>query len=1059
MKTRAYTTTSLLAICLCLTPRVWADAPDPQSLRLIPFPKELSRGKGALALTPPLLLATNDTGPGPQQLRREIARAVPTGAVTHTSAVDGTTGHTLLLHHADATPTVPVLLLPTKGWGDGYVLQVTPTQLFVRSATPRGLFYGIQTARQLIRANLQGDAIPCLDIIDWPSLRYRGFQDDITRGPSPKLGTLKREIRLGAAFKMNAFSYYLEHQFAFAKHPVIGPEDGSLTPGELEQMVAFAKTVGIDIIGNQQSFAHFRHILKHKEYEHLREAGGVLCPTNEGSYRLLRDLYAEQAPLLPFPMFNVCCDETQALGTGPSKALVRQIGIGGVYVQHICRIHEILKNDFGKRMMMWGDIILKHPEHLAKIPKDTVMLTWGYGPRPSFEHQIVPFAESGYEFFVCPGVNCWSRILPDFAAATTNIANFVRDGAKHGALGMLNTTWDDDGENFFAPNWHGVLWSAECAWNASTTPVDAFNRRLGALLFGEPGELFGQAVELLAATHSLPGFDRMHDRRFWRVDTPVCRVSEATTREQARQLHDVVTGALQRLTELQGQARVNVDLIDYFLFGARRMELIGRRMTAVLDAAREYPQAALTHGDASVAARRLENVLATIRGLRLDHLKLRQKYEQLWNNENKPYGLARVLQRYDGTLATYNRLEERLVEASKTAGAGHPLPAPGEIGLQIAELGVRRAAATRVSPAPLQSVAEWAVSTLSHRVGIELDARGLPRADVPIELVLPPAVTGRADACELVELDATSNSQRHVVCQLDHTGTDGAEAILSFVACGPLRPGRPRRFMFYFGPTSGHVPERLPAAVSMTVDGSGAVSIRNSAIRLLLGAEGGHIYRWEVADLDGVDLTQPGESGWAGFADLGGARRGEVNELLVVADGPAMARVVCRSQDGFEKTITLFAGLAWVEITLNSGVTWFWNYDRVANFAADGPNPGSYSFSDKATGRVGAQADGLRAQVKRAGITWSAKHRADGLTLALLTPELKARHVVAPGAGAGGVGIEHSSPVTHFVTYGGLVERDVRTRLEVLRNTVSLRTRVGVSVFAVEDREKTGQAK
>jgi len=42
--------------------------------------------------------------------------------------------------------------------------------------------------------------------------------------------------------------------------------------------------------------------------------------------------------------------------------------------------------------------------------------------------------------------------------AMVNISNYVRDGAKLGAMGMMNTVWVDDGENLFAYNWHGLLW-------------------------------------------------------------------------------------------------------------------------------------------------------------------------------------------------------------------------------------------------------------------------------------------------------------------------------------------------------------------------------------------------------------------------------------------------------------------------------------------------------------------------------------------------------------------------------------------------------------------------
>jgi hypothetical protein len=67
-------------------------------------------------------------------------------------------------------------------------------------------------------------------------------------------------------------------------------------------------------------------------------------------------------------------------------------------------------------MMMWGDIILQHPDQLEDVPKDTIMLTWGYDGRANFEEQIVPFAKSGYDFFVCPGVNNWNRILAPFGS-------------------------------------------------------------------------------------------------------------------------------------------------------------------------------------------------------------------------------------------------------------------------------------------------------------------------------------------------------------------------------------------------------------------------------------------------------------------------------------------------------------------------------------------------------------------------------------------------------------------------------------------------------------------
>ena len=1031
-------------------------------LRLVPFPKRVHLTGGRFSLDQPLLLGVMPRADSQEfaasLVADEIAARLGSASRVARAGWDNAgAAHAVALWPAGARSPPALPSLPEQRDEEAYSLSVSPQGLFARGATPSGLLRGVQTAKQLLRANMQDGSIPALEISDWPSLRYRAFQDDLTRGPSTKLDVLKHEVVTGSEAKLNLFTYYMEHQFAFSKHPAIGPENGCLTPDELRRLVAFSQRHGVEVLGNQQSFAHFHHILKHDQYKHLRETGWILCPTREESYQLLDDLYSEQVPLLPFPMFNVCCDETQSLGTGPSKALADEIGVGGVYARHMRRIHDLLKDKYGKRMMMWGDIILHHPDHLSQIPKDTVMLTWGYSARPSFEDQIVPFAESGYEFFVCPGVSCWSRILPDFACAVTNIGNFVRDGVKHGASGMLNTSWDDDGETFFAPNWHAVLWSAECAWNASTTDIDDFNRRVGAVLFGEPGEHFGEAIRLLSKTHSLPGMDRMHDRRFWQIDTPECPVKEGESRRQARALLEIVDPAIDHLLRAREGTKTNGHVLDYYLFGARRMQLIGRRALGILDAAGAYERAAQPGTPATEAGRLLAESTATTSELRDAHAGLRHEYERLWHAENKPYGLDRVLARFDGAVAVYDGFLKALEKARLQLDAGKGLPSPGAIGLQIRELGVRRTRPSALVASPLREDASWAAPALPHRLGIRVAAGGLQRADLPVELDLPPAVAARLRAhklCEITDAEPDGGQQR-VLSQVDTLGGEAGDGRqrLVFLAPGPIPPKGTRSFFLYFGDQTEE-PRRDPEAVSCRPAENGVVRIENARLRLLVGPEGAHVYRWEVKELGDVDLTQPGETGWSGFADMGGPHRAAVNRIDILSAGPVLARVRCTGETGLVKTISVFAGARWAEVLLNQGVGWFWNYDKVANFAADGPNPGTYLFSDGATGEVGAEADGLEAQVKRGNVTWCAKTRPDGLLLALITPEVKARHVTAPGSGSGGVGVEGSAPSTHFVMVGGVADGPPKETLDRLQRTLSLRDQAAVTVYGIQSRKE-----
>lgn len=656
-------------------------AADSAALRLVPFPKEVQLAEGTFSLARPLTI--NAMGAPAEPIVDLIVAELRAAALGEPKRMmvkyAGPPIHCLRLFSGAGPDLTPPKF--REGFtAEDYVLRVAPDAITVFAPDVPGLIHGTQTLCQLIRANRSDNAIRCMTINDHPSLRWRCFQDDLTRGPSSKLDTLKQGVRIGAGLKLNLFTYYMEYQYAFKKHPEIGPKDGSLEPDELKALVEFAKPLGVDVLGNQQSFGHFGAILRHQRYAALRETGDVLTPVKEETYQLLDDLYSEVCPLLPFQFFNVCCDETYGLGTGPSKELAQKTSLGAVYAQHLVRIHDLLKTKYNKRMMMWGDIILQHPANLKDIPKDTIMLTWGYDPRPSFEDQIVPFAKSGYEFFVCPGVSNWSRILPDFAVAKVNIRNFVRDGAKHGAIGMLNTSWEDDGEALKGVIWHGHAWAAECAWNASKTEYADFSRRVGAVLFAETADHFGQAIDLLAKAHAMPGMKGMNNGRFWDNDF-VPRGDPAATRASAVSLLDVVRPAILRLKACQREAARNDHLLHCYLLGAQRMELIGTRMLDGIAASSAYTKA--RQADPEEAMKLLDQVIATIRRNRDAHESLGRRFEQLWLTESKPYALQAVSRRYQQTVRRYEELEKNVAESRKRLEEGKGLPPAGEVGLAV----------------------------------------------------------------------------------------------------------------------------------------------------------------------------------------------------------------------------------------------------------------------------------------------------------------------------------------------------------------------------------------
>lgn len=331
-----------------------AEERSSRDLNLIPFPKELVLGPSSFPLPrggQPLVLTLTDA----DAVAADAAALQERVRVSHgldihiaEGKADATAAWlTLGSAPSDGQPPEIDVPLPGDGWGEAYVLRVNAEGIAATGRGSRALANALRTVTQLVGANAADGVVPAVTIRDWPVLRYRGFQDDMTRGPSSRLSFLHDQVRIGASVKANLFTYYMEHQFAFTKHPIIGlPEDdGGLGPAELRALVAYAGDRHMHVAGCQQSFGHFGHILKHPEYAHLRETGGVVNPTDERTYDLLNDLYSEQAPHVPFELFNVCCDETYGLGTGPAKEVADRDGVGAVYARHLARVHALLKSN------------------------------------------------------------------------------------------------------------------------------------------------------------------------------------------------------------------------------------------------------------------------------------------------------------------------------------------------------------------------------------------------------------------------------------------------------------------------------------------------------------------------------------------------------------------------------------------------------------------------------------------------------------------------------------------------------------------------------------------
>ncbi len=694
-----------------------------QELKLIPEPKHVARRKGAFRVTPGVRIVLGAAHAREDRIAAELLAEEIQGitgrriAITTSRADVGLSGAIYLARLGDDRRLRAAL--ESRGLHadpsfdpEGYLLDADSRHIWVAGATGQGLFYGVQTLRQLLRPNeekplgppgrapfgspqdKQGKrrgrqmVCPAVAIKDWPSMRWRGVHHDISRGPVPTLDYMKQQIRTIAEYKLNLYALYIEHVLDYQSQPVFAPKEAALTAAEIRELVAYAQRYYVTILPEQQAFGHLHHLLKYELYTDLAETphGHVLAPVNEKTYELVRELYAELVPLFPGPFLHIGADETHELGTGQTKARAAEVGLGRVYLEHLKRVAEILK-PYQKRLLFWGDIAVRYPELLSILPKEMIAVPWEYDPKPSFEGLIEPFKRAGLEIIVAPGARNWNRIFPDLEAALVNIRNFTRDAQKFGALGVLNTTWNDDGEALFAMTWPAVVFGAACSWQAGESAIEAFQAKYDWAFYRNDDGAFREALAHLARAHALlagQGLDGAFDDAFWTdsFTEAGARYSEKAL-PAARELRLAAERALALLLRHRSQARAHADTLDALIFAAMRLDALGMKLQFADECSRFYRDAYQNHAEPA----RVGHDLSEISGIngRLEDLRdsttrLRAAYAELWSKENRPYWLGNVLVRYDLLASRFQAKIEAVRAARSLYREQRTLPPPESLG-------------------------------------------------------------------------------------------------------------------------------------------------------------------------------------------------------------------------------------------------------------------------------------------------------------------------------------------------------------------------------------------
>ena len=437
-------------------------------MNLIPLPQKIKINEGFFKLKRDVKILLDYTSfnnlHSALLLQQEIKEALGFEVEIKKSQINNKSNNVIILRNIDDLDE------------EEYLLNITEDNIEISGSTVAGVFYGVQTLRQIIREYKY--KLPNVQIEDKPYFKYRGFYHDLTRGKVAKLETLKKLVDKAAFYKINQLQLYIEHTFAFENMSEVWIDKDPITAEEIILLDEYCRKNNVELVPSIATFGHLYEVLRSTSFKDLcelndetkefkftdRMAHHTLNVSNEGSINLVKNMLEEFIPLFSSNKFNICCDETFDLGKCKSLDLANELGVGKLYVDFLNKVIKIVKS-YNKEVMFWGDIIVNHPEVINEIDKDVICLNWNYG-HEAREKETKIIHENDRIQYVCPGVAGWNHLMNLIDNSFENIYRMVSYGLKYKAIGVLNTDWGDYGHiNLLSNSIPGMIFGGALAWN------------------------------------------------------------------------------------------------------------------------------------------------------------------------------------------------------------------------------------------------------------------------------------------------------------------------------------------------------------------------------------------------------------------------------------------------------------------------------------------------------------------------------------------------------------------------------------------------------------------
>ena len=286
-----------------------------------------------------------------------------------------------------------------------------------------------------------------------------GVMIDMSRNAVRRPEDLKRYIKALAGLGYNMVQLYTEDTYEVEGEPYFGYLRGRYSADELRDVVAYAATLGVEVIPCIQTLAHLNSIFRWEKYKAMNDTADILLVEDDRTYDFIENMFRSIRKCFTTDTVHIGMDEAHMLGLGKYLDQHGYHDRFEILSRHLSRVIEIAGR-YGFKPIMWSDMFFRlanggeyydwsnvTDEVISSCPDGVGLVYWDYyhDKKKFYDGMLAAHNRFGKEVWFGGGAWTWVGLAPLSTFSIESMREAMRACREQNVDNVLITMWGDDG--------------------------------------------------------------------------------------------------------------------------------------------------------------------------------------------------------------------------------------------------------------------------------------------------------------------------------------------------------------------------------------------------------------------------------------------------------------------------------------------------------------------------------------------------------------------------------------------------------------------------------------